>query len=222
MSDPHNKHSNIQYQFPSILPSPHPHNKHSHIQYQFLSILPSPEPHNKNTVTFNISSSLYCPPHTLTTNTVTFTIISFSPCTIQQLAMPSRLTVVLVSLLLATPAVIFWSSSYQNITAGVANSSFVLSHYTFPTVQSQTAINPFQPKLILVHTTVTGTCHRAYKTCKNWPVCSYVGWHQHSQPNAEKWAQCAKITTEANGQKACILRTDEKHDTIWHHGAGKG
>jgi len=46
-----------------------------------------------------------------------------------------------VSLLLATPAVIFWSSSYQNITAGVANSSFVLSLYTVPTVQSQTAIN---------------------------------------------------------------------------------
>ena len=36
-------------------------------------------------------------------------------------------------------------------------------------------INPFQPKLILVHTTVTGTCRRAYKTCKNWPLCSYVG-----------------------------------------------
>ena len=35
--------------------------------------------------------------------------------------------------------------------------------------------NPFQPKLILVHTTVTGTCRRAYKTCKNWPLCSYVG-----------------------------------------------
>ena len=34
---------------------------------------------------------------------------------------------------------------------------------------------PFQPKLILVHTTVTGTCRRAYKTCKNWPLCSYVG-----------------------------------------------
>ena len=37
------------------------------------------------------------------------------------------------------------------------------------------AFNPFQPKLILVHTTVTDTCRRAYKTCKNWPLCSYVG-----------------------------------------------
>jgi len=42
-----------------------------------------------------ISSSLYCPPQTLTTNTVTFTIISFFPYTLQQLAMPTRLTVVL-------------------------------------------------------------------------------------------------------------------------------
>jgi hypothetical protein len=40
--------------------------------------------------------------------------------------MPSGLTVVLVSLLLATPAVIFCSSNHQNITAGVANGSFVL------------------------------------------------------------------------------------------------
>jgi len=46
--DPHNQHSNIQYQFLSILPSPDPHNKHSNIQYQFLSILPSPDPHNKH------------------------------------------------------------------------------------------------------------------------------------------------------------------------------
>jgi len=30
------------------------------------------------------------------------------------------------------------------------------------------------------------------------------------------------MTTGANGQKTCILRTDEKHDAIWHHGAGKG
>ena len=86
----------------------------------------------------------------------------------------------------------------------------------------KSGLNPFQPKLILVHNTVTGTCRRAYKTCKNCPLCSYVGWHQHSQPNAEKSAQCAKMTTGANGQKACILRTDEKHDAIWHHGAGKG
>ena len=92
----------------------------------------------------------------------------------------------------------------------------------FTFTASSFCLNPFQPKLILVHTTVTGTCHRAYKTCKNWPLCSYVGWHQHSQPNAEKSAQCAKMSTGANGQKACILRTDEKHDAIWHHGAGKG
>jgi len=52
--------------------------------------------------------------------------------------MPSRLTD-WCWLLLTTPAVIFWS--YQNITAGVANNSFVLSLYTVPTVQSQTAIN---------------------------------------------------------------------------------
>jgi len=30
------------------------------------------------------------------------------------------------------------------------------------------------------------------------------------------------MTAGANGQKACILRTDEKHAAIWHHGAGKG
>jgi len=30
------------------------------------------------------------------------------------------------------------------------------------------------------------------------------------------------MTTGANGQKACILGTDEKHDAIWHHGTGKG
>ena len=62
-------------------------------------------------------------------------------------------------------------------------------------------LNPFQPKLILVHTTVTGTCRQAYKTCKNWPLCSYVGWCQHSQPNAEKSAQCAKMTTGATGKR---------------------
>jgi len=39
----------------------------------------------------------------------------------------------------------------------------------------KTDLNPFQPKLILVHTNVTGTCFRACKTCKNWPLCSYVG-----------------------------------------------
>jgi len=95
-------------------------------------------------------------------------------------------------------------------------------HRPSSTLSSFDAFNPFQPKLILVHTTITGTSRRAYKTCKNWPLCSYVGWHQHSQPNTEKSAQCAKMTTGANGQKACILRTDEKHDAIWHHGAGKG
>ena len=84
------------------------------------------------------------------------------------------------------------------------------------------SINPFQPTLILEHTTVTDTCRRAYKTCKNWPLCSYVGWHQQSQPNAEESAQCAKMTTGANGQKACLLRAYEKHDAIWHHWAGKG
>jgi len=30
------------------------------------------------------------------------------------------------------------------------------------------------------------------------------------------------MTTGANWQKARILRTDEKHDAIWHHGAGNG
>jgi hypothetical protein len=75
--------------------------------------------------------------------------------------MPTRLTVVLVSLLLTTPAVIF--CSYQNITAGVANSSFVLSLYTVPTVQSQTAINQHSfpvhfsglPSKLFVHTYTT-------------------------------------------------------------------
>ena len=89
-------------------------------------------------------------------------------------------------------------------------------------ISTTACLNPFQPKLILVHTIVTGTCRRAYKTCKNWPLCSYVGWHQHSQQNAEKSEHCAKMTTGANGQKAYIFRTDEKHDAIWHHGAGKG
>jgi len=45
---PHNKHSNIQYQFLSISPSPDPHNTDSKIQYQFLSIFPSPDPSNKH------------------------------------------------------------------------------------------------------------------------------------------------------------------------------
>ena len=30
------------------------------------------------------------------------------------------------------------------------------------------------------------------------------------------------MTSGASGQKECILRTDEKHDAIWHHVAGKG
>jgi len=50
----------------------------------------------------------------------------------------------------------------------------------------QILFNPFQPKFILVHTTVTGTCRHAYKTCKNWPLCSYVGWHQHSQQKSQR------------------------------------
>ena len=61
-----------------------PRNKHSNIQYQFLSILPSPVPHN-NTVTFSISSSLYCSLQTLTTNTVTFSISSSLYCPPQSL-----------------------------------------------------------------------------------------------------------------------------------------
>ena len=81
------------------------------------------------------------------------------------------------------------------------------------------SLNPLQPKLILVHTTVTGTCRHAYKTCKNWPLCSYGGWHQHSQPNAEKSAQCAKMTTGTNGQKACILKNRWK---AWCHMASRG
>ena len=44
---PHNKHSNIQYQFLSILYSPDPHNKQRNIQYHFISILLSPEPHKR-------------------------------------------------------------------------------------------------------------------------------------------------------------------------------
>ena len=54
--DPHNTHSNIQYQFLSILPSLDPHNKHSNIPYQLLSILPSPDPHNKHNNIHNVSS----------------------------------------------------------------------------------------------------------------------------------------------------------------------
>jgi hypothetical protein len=30
------------------------------------------------------------------------------------------------------------------------------------------------------------------------------------------------MTTGINGQKTCILRTDEKYDATWHHWAGKG
>jgi hypothetical protein len=48
---------------------------------------PSPDPHNKH-------------------NNIQYQFLSV--CRLQQLAMPSRLTVVLVSLLLATPAVAFW------------------------------------------------------------------------------------------------------------------
>jgi hypothetical protein len=35
--DTHNKHSNIQYHFLTILPSPTPHNKHSNIQYTYIA-----------------------------------------------------------------------------------------------------------------------------------------------------------------------------------------
>jgi hypothetical protein len=72
------------------------------------------------------------------------------------------------------------------------------------------------------HTIVTGTCRRPYKTRKNWPLCSYVGWHQHSQPCAEKSAQCAKMSIAVTGQKTCILRKDEKCDATRRHWAGKG
>jgi len=47
-------------------------------------------------------------------------------------------------------------------------------HQASCTVWLRQILNPFQPKLILVHTTVTGICRRANKTCKNWPLCSYV------------------------------------------------
>ena len=48
-------------------------------------------------------------------------------------------------------------------------------HRRLEAVYGENTVNPFQPKLILVHTTVTGTCRCAYKTCKNWPLFSYVG-----------------------------------------------
>ena len=52
--------------------------------------------------------SLYCPPPGPHNNHSNIQDQFLSVCRLQQLAMPSRLTVVLVSLLLATPAVIFW------------------------------------------------------------------------------------------------------------------
>ena len=58
----------------------------AHIK-SLYSYYPSPCPHNKHS---NVQLQL------------------LSLCRLQQLAMPSRLTVVSVSLLLATPAVIFW------------------------------------------------------------------------------------------------------------------
>ena len=82
-------------------PPPDPHNKHSNIQYQFIFILPSTQTLTTNTVTLSISSSLYCTPQTIQHQFL-------SLCRLLQLAMPSRLTVVLLSLLLATPAVVFW------------------------------------------------------------------------------------------------------------------
>jgi hypothetical protein len=52
--EPHNKHNNIQYQFPPIL----------------LSSRPSPQSH------ISITNSLFSIPQILTTNTITFNIIS--------------------------------------------------------------------------------------------------------------------------------------------------
>jgi len=49
---------------------------------------------------------LYCPPTDLHKQTVTIYLLSL--CRIPQLAMPSKLAVMLVSLLLAIPSVIFW------------------------------------------------------------------------------------------------------------------
>ena len=46
---------------------------------------------------------------------------------------------------------------------------------TDATLRLELQVNHFKTKLILVHTTVTGTYRRVYKTCKNWPLCSYVG-----------------------------------------------
>jgi len=77
--NPHNKHSNIQYQFLAILHSQDPHNKHSNVKYQFLSTL-SFTNIPTNTVIFSISSSLYCHPQNLTTNTVTVSISSSLYC----------------------------------------------------------------------------------------------------------------------------------------------
>jgi hypothetical protein len=99
-------------------------------------------------------------------------------------------------------------------------------------------LNPFQPSDAMWHHTLLLSlicmflpsdsnshlstlrwlfCARLYmlKSPNNWHLCSYVGWLWHIQPCVEKSAQCAKMTTGINGQKTCILRTDEKQ--VWCH-----
>jgi len=78
--------------------------------------------------------------------------------------MPSRLIVVLVSLFLATPAVIFCSSSYQNITAGVANSSFVLSLYTVPEYNHRPLLTALLPCSV-PRSAQQALCPRLHNTC---------------------------------------------------------
>jgi hypothetical protein len=67
------------------------------------------------------------------------------------------------------------------------------------------------------HTTVTRTCRRAYKTCKNCDLfvhtlgnISIASGVQQSQSNMLRWL------LQSLG-KTCILRTDEKYDAKWHH-----
>ena len=81
----------------------------------------------------------------------------------------SRLPFSRVDLSYDTPAAAFIVANYNYLSA---TDEFNSCLYDLTVHQT---VNPFQPKLILVHTTVTGTCRRAYKTCKNWPLCSYVG-----------------------------------------------
>jgi hypothetical protein len=67
------------------------------------------------------------------------------------------------------------------------------------------------------HTPDTGTCCHAYKTCKNWLLCTQDEWLQHNQPCAEKSVQCAVITW-ITGLKTCIWRAGGKGyiKLIWH------